>query len=75
MYGRFSGPRGSWKGRGWDAEYKIMLHKNGLTVGKILAEKWTQKSWKIIQEYKIYGTRNYNLLYVGQENMITIICV
>ena len=38
MYGRFSGPRGSWKGRGWDAEYKIMLHKNGLTVGKILQE-------------------------------------
>ena len=23
----------------------------------------------------IYGTRNYNLLYMGQENMITIICV
>ena len=38
LYGRFSGPRGSWKGRGWDAEYKIMLHKNGLTVGKRLQE-------------------------------------
>ena len=33
----FTGPRGSWKGRGWDAEYGIMLHKNGSTVGKL---KW-----------------------------------
>ena len=30
----FTGPRGSWKGKGWDAEYGIMLHKNGSTVGK-----------------------------------------
>ena len=33
----FTGPRGSWKGRGWDAEYGIMLHKNGSKVGKKLS--------------------------------------
>ena len=30
----FTGPRGSWKGKGGDAEYGIMLHKNGSKVGK-----------------------------------------
>ena len=43
-YMGFTGPRGSWKGRGWDAEYGIMLQ-----------QKWDH-SWKITMEFSIHNT-------------------